>query len=302
MRTNQKGLFQMRILLAGARGMLAADVKRRKPVGVDLIETDLEELDITDAGAVEAFFRSSRPDRVLNCAAYTAVDRAEEDAETAFAVNERGPRNLAAACARFAVPLVHVSTDYVFFGDGSRPMEEDDPCRPQGVYARSKRAGEEAVEQAGCPWLTVRTSWLYGTDGPNFPDTILRLAGERDRLTVVNDQRGSPTLSWDLAGALWTLMDRRATGYVHFCNAGSCSWYEYALEVIRMGRELELLEPGRQVEVVPISSEAFGRPAPRPAYSVLSTERYRSITGSAPRGWREGLDSFLRGRRRAKTL
>jgi dTDP-4-dehydrorhamnose reductase len=277
--------------------MLAADVKRQKPAGVELIETDLEELDITDPGAVEAFFRSYRPDRVLNCAAYTAVDRAEEDTETAFAVNEKGPRNLAAACALGGVPMVHVSTDYVFFGDGKRPMREEDPCRPQGVYARSKRAGEEALEQEGGRWLTVRTSWLYGLEGPNFPDTILRRAGERDRLTVVDDQRGSPTLSGDLAGAIWKLMEKQALGYVHFCNNGACSWYEFALEIIRQGQELGLLPPDRRVEVVPISSSEFGRPAPRPPYSVLSTEKYRSIVGESPRPWKEGLDVFLRARK-----
>ena len=286
----------MRILLTGALGMLAADVKRQKPADVELIETDLEELDITDPGAVEAF-RSCRPNQVLNCAAYTAVDRAEEDSDTAFAVNERGPRILAAACVREGVPLVHVSTDYVFFGDGTRPMEEEDPCRPRGVYARSKRAGEVALEREGGKWLTVRTSWLYGLNGPNFPDTILRLAGERDRLTVVDDQQGSPTLSSDLAGALWKLMDEQASGYVHFCNSGACSWYEYAQEIIRRGQELGLLSPARRVEVVPISSREFGRPAPRPPYSVLSTEKYRSIAGEPPRPWQDGLDSFLRARK-----
>jgi len=287
----------MRLLLTGARGMLAADVKRLKPAGVELIETDLEELDITDAGAVEAFFRSSRPDRVLNCAAYTAVDRAEQDADAAFAVNEAGPRNLASACAGRGIPLVHVSTDYVFFGDGKRPMREEDPCQPRGVYARSKRAGEAALEREGGRWLTVRTSWLYGRNGANFPDTILRLAGEKDRLTVVDDQRGSPTLSDDLAGALWTLIRKDATGYVHFCNSGACSWYEYALEILGQARALGLLPSDRPVEVVPISSAEFNRPAPRPSYSVLSTEKYLSIAGASPRPWKDALAGFLRARK-----
>jgi len=279
--------------------MLAADVKRLKPAGVQLIETDLEELDITDDGTVEAFFEASRPRAVLNCAAYTAVDRAEEDREAAFAVNETGVRNLAEACAVRDIPLVHVSTDYVFFGDGSRPLREEDPCRPQGVYARSKRAGEVALERVGGRWLTVRTSWLYGPHGQNFPDTILRLAGERDRLTVVDDQRGSPTLSEDLAGAIWTLMDKGTAGYVHFCNLGACSWYEYAREILRQGRALGLLSPDRRVDVVPISSAQLSRPAPRPSYSVLSTERYRAVAGSPPRPWKDALERFLRARKRA---
>lgn len=276
--------------------MLAADVKRRRPAGVDLVETDLPELDITDAAAVEAFFDASRPHAVLNCAAYTAVDRAEEDEAAAFAVNETGPRNLAEACARRGTPLVHVSTDYVFFGDGTRPLREEDPCRPRGVYARSKRAGEVALERAGGRWLTVRTSWLYGLDGANFPDTILRLARERDRLTVVDDQQGSPTYSEDLAAALWALIGRGASGYVHFCNSGACSWHAFAVEIVRQGRALGLVPEGRRVEVAPISSADLSRPAPRPSYSVLSTERYASIAGRPPRPWEDALRSFLRAR------
>ncbi len=287
----------MRILLTGARGMLAADLIRQKPAGVDLIETDLEELDITDPEAVERFCGEQRPDLILNSAAYTAVDRAEEEPGIAFAVNEAGPGNLAAACARRELPFVHVSTDYVFFGDGAHPLREEDPCRPRGVYGKSKRAGEIAVEKGGGRWLTVRTSWLYGLNGPNFPDTILRLAGEKDRLTIVADQKGSPTLSSDLAGALWRLIDKKASGYVHFCNSGACSWYEYALEVVARGRELGLLPVDRHVEVAPILAEEFNRPAPRPAYSVLSTERYSSLTGSPPAPWKDGLNRFLLARK-----
>jgi len=287
----------MRILLTGARGMLAADLIRGKPAGADLIETDLEELDITDLRAVERLCDGERPELVLNSAAYTAVDRAEQEPEAAFAVNETGPGNLALACARRGLPLVHVSTDYVFFGDQGRPLREDDPCRPRGVYGKSKRAGELAVERAGGRWLTVRTSWLYGRNGPNFPDTILRLARERDRLTVVDDQRGSPTFSEDLAAAIWRLIEARASGYVHFCNRGDCTWHEYALEVVARGREAGLLPADRSVEVAPISTAEFNRPAPRPSYSVLSTERYGSITGTLPAPWKDGLDRFLQARR-----
>ena len=286
----------MRVLLTGSKGMLAADVKRLRPSGVDLVETDLEELDITDAHAVERFFQDCRPGLVLNCAAYTAVDRAEEDPDTAFAVNEKGPANLAAACARGDIPLVHVSTDYVFFGDAGRPLREDDPCRPQGVYGRSKRAGELAVERAGGKWLTVRTSWLYGLNGPNFPDTILRLACERDGLTVVDDQTGSPTFSVDLAGAVWRLVKKDASGYVHFANDGSCTWYGFALEVVAGGRKRGLLPADRELVVDPVTTAEFVRPAPRPAYSVLSTERYRSVTGQTPPAWKDALNRFLDAR------
>lgn len=283
----------MTVLLTGANGMLAADVKRLMPVDVTLFETDIEELDITAAAAVEAFCRQQAPELILNCAAYTAVDAAETDRDTAYAVNETGPRVLASACALLGIPLVHVSTDFVFFGDGSRPLRENDETAPRGVYAMSKRAGEIAIEKAGCAFLTVRTSWLYGTAGKNFPDTMLKLAAERDRLTVVNDQSGSPTYSYDLAEALWKLIDAGAAGYVHFSNRGACTWFDFAVETIRLGKEYGLLPAEKNIEVVPVTSAEFKRPAPRPAYSVMDTARYTEITGTPPRLWREGLRDYI---------
>ncbi len=283
----------MNVLLTGAKGMLAADVKITAPESVSLIETDLEELDITDADAVLAFCDDHHPDLILNCAAYTAVDNAESNCETAFAINERGPANLAAACSRLSIPFVHVSTDFVFFGDGSHELSEDDRPAPRGVYAESKRAGEIAIERAGCPWLTVRTSWLYGLRGKNFPDTMLGLAAERDRLTVVHDQKGSPTYACDLARALWQLIEKNAQGYVHFSNRGVCSWFDFAVETIRQAKDIGLLSADRHVEVVPVTSDEFKRPAPRPEYSGMSTEKFTRLTGCPPRLWQEALKDFL---------
>ena len=284
----------MKILLTGANGMLAADVKITKPETVSLIETDVDELDITNANAVDNFCRHEKPDLILNCAAYTAVDKAEEDKETAYAVNTTGPKNLAQTAAKLNIPFVHVSTDYVFFGDGNAPMKENDKCDPKGVYAKTKRAGELEIEDAGGKWLIVRTSWLYGLRGNNFPDTMIRLAREKDVLTVVNDQKGSPTFSRDLAEALWKLIELQKTGYFHFSNSGECTWFDFAVETISIAKEFELLPKEKNIDIQPVTSDKFPRPAPRPAYSVMSLEKYTQTTGETPRSWQDGLRNYLK--------
>jgi len=283
----------MKILLTGANGMLAADVKITKPENVSLIETDVDELDITNANAVDNFCNKEKPDLILNCAAYTAVDKAEEDKEIAYAVNTTGPKNLAQTAAKLNIPFVHVSTDYVFFGDGSAPMKENDECDPKGVYAKTKRAGELEIEDAGGKWLIVRTSWLYGLRGNNFPDTMIRLASERDALTVVNDQKGSPTFSRDLAEALWKLIELQKTGYFHFSNSGECTWFDFAVETISVAKEFGLLPKEKNIDVQPVTSDKFPRPAPRPAYSVMALEKYIQATGETPRSWQDGLRNYL---------
>jgi dTDP-4-dehydrorhamnose reductase len=283
----------MTVLLTGAKGMLAADVLRLMPAETTIIETDIEELDITDVDAVMAFCKECAPNMILNCAAYTAVDAAETNDAAAYAVNETGPRVLAEVCAHCDIPLVHISTDFVFFGDGKRPMREDDQTAPQGIYALSKRAGEVAIEKSGCSFLTVRTSWLYGAAGNNFPDTMLKLAAERDRVTVVNDQTGSPTYSPDLAEALWKLIEAGARGYIHFSNSGACTWYDFAVETIQLGKEYGILPADKTLEIAPVTSEEFVRPAPRPAYSVMGTEKYTKTTGLTPRTWQAGLREYI---------
>jgi len=277
------------ILLTGARGMLAQDVLAQRPPHVTVIETDVQELDITDASAVRECCAEHAPDAILNCAAYTAVDKAESERALAFAVNETGPRNLAAAAAVRGIPFVHISTDFVFQGDGSRLLREDDPPAPRGVYAESKRAGECAIEKAGGAWLIVRTAWLYAAHHANFVATILRLAAGRDRLTVVDDQRGSPTYAPDLAAALWRLLACSARGYVHFCNRGVCSWCEFAREIVRLGQEYGLLPATRAIDVAPCTTEEFPRPAPRPRFSAMDTARYTALTGDTPRLWQNAL-------------
>ena len=287
-----------RVLLTGAKGMLAADVIAAAPAGTRLIETDVEELDITDDAAVGACLDAAQPDAVMNCAAYTNVDGAESDRERAFAINETGPANLARACAARRVPLIQISTDFVFSGDGSHELSEDDQPAPRGVYAESKRAGELAIEHAGGHWLIVRTSWLYGLRGRNFPDTILKLAAEKDALKVVNDQTGRPTCTRDLAQALWMLVARAATGYVHFCNSGACTWYDVAVETVRHAKAIGLLPPSKLIALAPCATSAFPRPAPRPAYSAMSTAKYTRLTGLTPRPWQEALREFLEAKQR----
>ena len=236
----------MKILLTGANGMLAADVKITKPVDSTIIETDVEELDITNPDAVNDFCNREKPDLILNCAAYTAVDKAEEDEKTAYKVNVIGPENLANIAAKLNIPFVHVSTDYVFFGDGTSPMKENDKCDPKGVYAKTKREGEIKIEKSDAKWLTVRTSWLYGLSGVNFPDTMIRMANEKDVLSVVDDQKGSPTFSRDLAQALWKLIKLQETGYFHFSNSGECTWFDFAVEAISVAKEFDFLPKNKK--------------------------------------------------------
>lgn len=284
----------MRILISGAGGMLARAVRENFSRDNLLFLTDVAEMNILDPAAIESTFAAAKPELLLNCAAYTAVDKAEEDEDFARALNARGPANLAAQCARAGIPMVHISTDFVFFGDGSHPMREDDPTDPRGVYAVTKREGELAIEQSGCEYLIVRTAWLYGKGGKNFPDTMLKLAATKDELMVVNDQKGSPTYTVDLAQGLRELIEARARGYVHFTNHGACTWYDLACAAVEEGRKLGLLSPDRNPEMKPCTTEEFPRPAPRPAYSVMCTDKFREITGHYPPEWREALVRYLK--------
>jgi len=286
----------MRILLAGANGMLAGAVRKTLSREHRLFLTDVAEMNILKKEEIARVCDLVKPEMILNCAAYTAVDKAEEDEEFARALNARGPANLAGECAARRIPLVHISTDFVFFGDGSHPLKEDDPTDPRGVYAVTKREGELAIEKSGCPYLIVRTAWLYGPGGKNFPDTMIKLARERDLLTVVSDQIGSPTYAADLACALRELIKRGVLGYVHFTNEGTASWYDLARATIEEAKELGILPAGKAVVVKPVGTKDFPRPAPRPAYSVLSKEKYRALTGQTPPPWRDALIRYLKER------
>ncbi|HEY8303023.1 MAG TPA: dTDP-4-dehydrorhamnose reductase [Solirubrobacteraceae bacterium] len=283
----------MKILLTGAEGMLAGDVRRvGERAGHELILVDLPELDITDERAVLALYERERPQATINCAAWTDVDGAETNFETAHAVNAQGAANLARAAAGIDTPLLHISTDYVFDGvpplDATgrpRPYVESDPTDPQSNYGKTKLAGERLVLAASPANTVVRTAWLYGVDGPNFAATMLRLAGERDAVQVVDDQIGSPTWSGHLAPAIVGLVERGVSGLVHLAGAGSVSWHGFAKEIFRQA------EVDCRVEAIPSSQMA--RPAPRPAYSVLETER-EDVLPMGP--WQDGLAGYLAAR------
>jgi dTDP-4-dehydrorhamnose reductase len=283
----------VKLLITGANGMLASDVRRvAQAAGHQLVLVDLPELDITDEPAVGSFFERERPAAVINCAAWTDVDGAETKRAQAQAVNADGAGNLARAAAGLAIPLLHLSTDYVF--DGAAPLDaagrprpylESDPTAPQSVYGSSKLDGERQVLAASPRHTVVRTAWLYGVDGPNFVATMLRLASERDAVQVVDDQVGSPTWSGHLAPALIGLLERQVNGLVHLTGAGAVSWNGFAREIFRQA------EVDCQVE--PATSEQMARPAPRPAYSVLESER-DDVLAMPP--WQDGLAGYLAAR------
>ncbi len=288
----------MRILVTGALGMLGHDVARAgERAGHELVLVDLPELDITDEGAVAALLGELKAgpgglDGVVNCAAWTDVDGAEQNADAARAVNADGAEVLARGAAAAGVPLAHVSTDYVF--DGIAPLDEAgspraylerDLTAPETVYGITKLEGERQVLAASPKHAVARTAWLYGVDGANFPATMLRLAAERDSVQVVTDQVGSPTWSGHLAPALLGLLERGVAGLVHLTGGGHVSWNGFAQEIFRQA-EIDC-------RVEPTTSEQFKRPAPRPAWSALETER-DDVLPLPP--WQDGLAGYLAAR------
>jgi len=280
-----------RVLVVGAKGMLGREAMSAAQRGrgwlaeAEVAGVDIDEVDITSFGSVEGCFEEYRPDVVVNCAGYTNVDGAETDRDRAFAVNGDGPGNLAHGCSRRGLKLVHISTDFVFDGKVRVPYEEDDRVGPLSVYGESKLAGEQAVRRELADHLIVRISWLFGRWGPNFVTTIQQLARERDELRVVSDQVGSPTYAADVVEAAGLLLDAQASGTVHFHNAGHCSWYDFAAEIVR--------QSGLGAAVRAVGSEEYPRPACRPAWSVMSLDRYEQLTGQMPRPWPEALGAYL---------
>ncbi|WP_251150598.1 dTDP-4-dehydrorhamnose reductase [Cellulosimicrobium sp. Marseille-Q4280] len=268
-----------RWLVVGAGGMLGQDVVAAVAAsGDEVVPVDRRSLDVTDPSATAAAARGF--DVVVNCAAWTAVDDAESQEPAAFAVNGTGAANVARGAARAGARVVHVSTDYVFDGRASTPYAEDAAPAPRSAYGRTKAAGEWAVRAEAPDHLVVRTAWLYGAHGACFPKTMARLAGERDELTVVDDQVGQPTWTVDLADLVVRLVAAGApSGTYHGTSSGSASWYEFARHVVASA--------GGSARVVPTTSEGFVRPAPRPAYSVLGHDALRAA-GVEPIGaWEE---------------
>ncbi|MCI3274101.1 dTDP-4-dehydrorhamnose reductase [Streptomyces cylindrosporus] len=281
----------MRWLVTGAAGMLGRDtVEELLRRGEDVTGLDHAALDITQPLAVEGALAGHRPEIVVNCAGYTAVDDAETDEDRALRINGDGPRYLARACAAHGARLIHVSTDYVFAGDATAPYPEDHPAAPRTAYGRTKLAGERAVaEELPTSSAIVRTAWLYGVHGRSFVRTMIDLESRRDTLDVVDDQRGQPTWSADVAARLADLgphLARGASGVFHATSTGEASWYELAREVFDgLGADPE--------RVRPVGSGAFPRPAPRPAYSVLAHGRWQELALPPLRDWRAALHEAL---------
>lgn len=283
----------MKVLLTGAGGQLGRMLCATAPAGVVLDAYTSAQLDVSDLEEVSRVVLETRPDVIINAAAYTAVDRAEQEPQHAHAVNGNGPAHLAQAATQCGARLLHISTDYVFDGSASRPYRPLDACHPLGVYGASKRAGEEAVLSVASQGLIVRTSWLYAAQGNNFVLTMLRLMRERDELGVVADQVGSPTWVGSLAAALWTAAQRpQLHGLYHWADLGVASWYDFAVAIQEEALTLGLLT--KAIPVRPLRSEEYPTPARRPAYSVLDSADARRDFEMAGMHWRAALRPMLK--------
>jgi dTDP-4-dehydrorhamnose reductase len=279
-----------RMLITGANGLLGREISRFFSGGYEILRTDREECDVTRARECLRVIGEFSPDVVVHCAAYTAVDRAEGEEEAAFALNARGTRNVALACREHGALLVTFGTDYVFDGTSERPYSENDPTGPLSAYGRSKLAAEEAVREVAPDFLLLRTQWLFGAHGRNFVLSILDRAGRGEELRVVSDQKGSPTYSLDLAGAVRRLLDAGSRGIFHFSNEGETTFFGYAAFLLaHTGNKEARLSA---LSTSDLSRDAY--PAPRPLYAVLSKKKYREATGVAPRRWEEAVLDFLR--------
>ncbi len=276
----------MKVLVTGATGQLGHDVCRELARrGVACAGTGSSDCDITREDAVRALFDRVRPDAVVHCAGYTAVDRAEDERERAFAVNEGGARHIARACREAGAKLVYISTDYVFPGTGDGFYEVDDPTGPLGVYGASKLAGERAVREALEEHFIVRISWLFGKNGNNFVKTMLRLAQSRDEVGVVDDQAGSPTYTADLAPLLCDMLDTRRYGVYHATNEGVCSWARFAQEIFRLA--------GKKTRVNPIPTAQYPARAARPLNSRLSKASLDRAGFARLPSWQDALARYL---------
>jgi len=273
----------MRLFVTGAAGMLGRRlVVLARDQGHAVTGSDIDDLDLTDESAVRERLRREAPEAVINCAAFTDVDGAQTNEQLATKINGDAAGNVASAAAELGAFVVQLSTDYVFAGDATQPYTETDEPDPRTAYGRSKLAGEQAVAASGAEHAVARTAWLYGAGGKNFVDTMLALAQERDEVSVVTDQVGSPTWTGRLAPALIEVAERRATGVHHLTGEGQCSWYELAVEVFH--------QADVSCRVLPTTTDAFPRPAPRPPYSVLGTERADAVLLPP---WQEGVAAHL---------
>jgi dTDP-4-dehydrorhamnose reductase len=281
------------IWLIGNRGMLGTDVERLlKKRKLSYVGSDLE-LDIMDLYTLQSYTVGKAIDWIINCAAYTNVDKAEVEQDKAFKINAEGVLNISQVALEIDARLIHISTDYVFDGKKKEAYTESDQPNPQNVYGRSKLKGERNIEQTMSNYYILRTAWLYGTHGHNFVHTMLRLFNERDRVQVVSDQWGSPTYTMDLAQAILTIINKDSSEYgvYHVTNEGRTNWYEFAKAIYAGAVACGLID--REVEILPISSKNYPTKAVRPQNSYMSKNKFKSTYGSSLSTWQEGLKSFL---------
>lgn len=276
----------MKVLVTGVKGQLGYDVMNelagRK---IEAVGVDIEEMDITDGQSVSGVMKEAQPDAVIHCAAYTAVDAAEDNQELCMKVNGEGTQNIANVCKELNVPMVYISTDYVFDGQGERPWEPEDEQCPLNVYGQSKYEGELAVQNTLDKYFIVRIAWVFGVNGRNFIKAILNRAKEQDFVTVVNDQFGSPTYTYDLARLLVDMVLTDKYGIYHATNEGICSWYEFACEIFR--------QAGVQAEVKPVDSSAYPARAKRPSNSRMSKDKLESSGFKRLPAWQDALGRYL---------
>ena len=276
-----------KIIVTGCNGQLGRAVNEfyKNDPEISFVNTDVDELDITDIDAVLKLVREVQPYAIINCAAFTAVDACETQYEKAFAINAIGPRNLAIAARETGAKLMHISTDYVFDGKGTKPYVETDATAPASAYGSTKLAGEKFVEQFAEKYFILRTAWLYG-DGKNFAKTMLKLAETHDVVRVVNDQFGSPTSTVELTKAIAALLFTDNYGIFHATCEGSCSWADFAAEIFRLA--------GKQTKVEGISTQEYGSVTPRPLYSVLDNRMFRLTTDFTFADWHDAIAVYLK--------
>lgn len=277
----------MKVLVTGVKGQLGYDVVNElEKRGHTAIGTDVEEMDITDAEKVREVLNAEKPDAVIHCAAYTAVDAAEDNVELCRKINAEGTENIAKACKELGCKLLYVSTDYVFNGEGERPWEPDDEREPLNVYGQTKYEGELAVEKYVEKFFIVRIAWVFGINGKNFIKTMLRLGEDHDELTVVADQIGSPTYTYDLARLLVDMIGSDKYGRYHATNEGLCSWYDFAVEIFR--------QAGMDVRVRPVTSEEYPAKAKRPHNSRMDKAKLEENGFERLPDWKDALGRYLR--------
>ena len=277
----------MRVFVTGVKGQLGYDVMNElEKQGLEGIGVDIDEMDITDADQVNKVIKEAAPDAVIHCAAYTAVDAAEDNEEICRKVNAQGTENIAKVCEELDIKMMYISTDYVFNGQGERPWEPDDEREPLNVYGQTKYEGELAIEEHVKKFFTVRIAWVFGVNGKNFIKTMLNLGKTHDHLTVGNDQTGSPTYTYDLARLLVDMIQTDKYGRYHATNEGLCTWYEFACEIFK--------QAGMDVSVAPVSSDEYPAKAKRPSNSRMDKSKLTANGFQPLPTWQDALSRYLK--------